>query len=153
MRPLPDQVHQFLLPYPPDVRELLLEVRDRLVAILPPCVETLWDATNVVGFGYGFTERNADTFLHLPAYTKYINLGFNFGAHLDDPEGRLKGTGARIRHLRITKVEEFEDPYVHRLIEQAVAMAPHAGTNVAERSVVRVMEGPKRRPGNSRAVK
>ncbi|MFO0092190.1 MAG: hypothetical protein ACK538_10645 [Armatimonadota bacterium] len=38
------------------------------------------------------------------------------------------------------------DDYVRGLVQQAVAMAKGAGTPVEPRTIIRVMEGPKRRP-------
>lgn len=144
--PEPPEYLEFLAPYPLETQELARALRQRMLAILPPCIETVWDATNAVGVAFGFTERNPDHFIHLPVYTKYVNLGFSFGASLDDPEGRLVGAGARIRHMRITSVEQLEDPYVLGLIEQAWKTAPQPKGAVEPRTIIRVMEGPKRRP-------
>lgn len=143
--PEPPEYVTFLAPYPAVTQALGRALRERLVAMLPDCIETVWDATNAVGVAYGFTERNADHFIHLPAYTNYVNIGFSQGAALDDPEGRLKGTGARIRHIRLNQVDDLDD-YVRGLVQQAVAMAKGAGTPVEPRTIIRVMEGPKRRP-------
>ena len=112
----------------------------------PPWIEIVWDATNTVGPSYGFTEKNADHFIHVPAYTKYVNIGFPLGVFLNDPEGRLKGSGARIRHIKLTRVEDLDDPYVQDLVLQAVASAVQSSEPVAPRSIIRVMEGSKRRP-------
>lgn len=143
--PEPPEYVTFLAPYPAGTQALARALRARLVAMLPDCIETVWDATNAVGVAYGFTERNADHFIHLPAYTSYVNIGFSQGAALDDPEGRLKGAGARIRHIRLNHVDDLDD-YVRGLVQQAVAMAKGAGTPVEPRTIIRVMEGPKRRP-------
>jgi hypothetical protein len=141
----PPEYVEFLAPYPAATQELARALRRRLVHLLPDCIETVWDATNAVGVAYGFTERNADHFIHLPAYTSYVNIGFSHGTALDDPEGRLKGTGARIRHIRLNHVDDLDD-YIEGLIHQAARQAKGAGTPVEPRTIVRVMEGPKRRP-------
>ncbi|HLO97541.1 MAG TPA: DUF1801 domain-containing protein, partial [Fimbriimonas sp.] len=117
--PEPPEYVEFLAPYPAATQDLARGLRNRLVELLPSCIETVWDATNTVGVAYGFTEKNADHFIHLPAYTKYVNIGFSHGAQLDDPEGRLSGTGARIRHLKLTAVDQLDDRYVQDLIRQA----------------------------------
>lgn len=143
--PEPPEFVEFLAPYPEATQALARELRSRLVALLPPCIETVWDATNAVGVAYGFTERNPDHFLHLPAYTRYVNIGFAQGTSLEDPEGRLKGTGARIRHVRLDSVEDF-DAYVHGLVAQAVAGAVRGDASPEPRTIVRVMDEPKRRP-------
>lgn len=144
--PEPPEYVEFLEPYPAATQDLARSLRERLIKLLPDCIETVWDATNAVGVAYGFTEKNADHFIHLPVYTKYVNIGFSQGASLDDPEGRLQGSGARIRHIRLTQVEDLSDPYLIGLIEQAVALAAVGREAVEPRTIIRVMEGPKRRP-------
>ncbi|MBC8063554.1 MAG: DUF1801 domain-containing protein [Chlorobia bacterium] len=146
MLPEPPEYAEFLAPYPSEVQRLAQDLRKRLLELLPPCIETVWDATNAVGVAFGFTERNADHFIHLPVYTKYVNLGFSHGAQFADPENRLKGTGSRIRHLRLTSLENLEDPYVQDLIRQAHEGAVRSKEPVEPRSIIRVMDGPKRRP-------
>lgn len=144
--PEPPELVEFLAPYPASTQELARGLRQKLVNILPPCIEIVWDATNAVGPSYGFTEKNADHFVHLPVYTKYVNIGFTLGAFLDDPEGRLKGSGAKIRHIKLTRVEDLDDPYLQGLVRQAVESAVQGPEPVEARSIVRVMDGPKRRP-------
>lgn len=150
--PEPPEYAEFLAPYPATTQELSRELRRRLVALLPDCIETIWDATNTVSVAYGFTEKNSDHFIHLPTYTKYVNIGFSQGTSLNDPEGRLQGQGTRIRHIRLSKAEDLDDPYLRDLIQQAWAGANHAGSHVVPRTIVRVMDGPKRRPNSQARV-
>ena len=49
------------------------------------------------------------------------------------------------RLIRLNHVDDL-DGYVSGLVPQAVAMAKGAGTPVEPRTIIRVMEGPKRRP-------
>jgi hypothetical protein len=144
--PEPPEYLEFLSPYPEETQLLARGLRAKLVQLLPPCIELMWDATNTVGPSYGFTDKNRDHFVHLPAYTKYVNIGFTNGTSLTDPEKRLQGSGAKIRHIKLTKVEDLDDLYLHDLIQQACELAVKPHDNVEARTVIRVMEGPKRRP-------
>ncbi len=146
MLPEPPEFVEFLAPYSPEIQALSRALRIRLLEILPPCIETIWDATNTVGPGFGFTEKNADHFIHLPAYTKYVNLGFSNGASLNDPKGRLQGSGSRVRHICLNSVKDLDDPYLLDLIRQAYESAVNADGIVEPRTIIRVMDGPKRRP-------
>ncbi|MBX3117793.1 MAG: DUF1801 domain-containing protein [Fimbriimonadaceae bacterium] len=137
---------EFLSPYPEPTRILARGLRKRLLELLPSCIETVWDATNAVGVAFGFTEHNADHFIHLPVYTKHVNIGFSHGAQFNDPEGRLCGNGSRIRHIRLNRLEDLDDPYLHDLIRQAHESAVQSDEPVQPRTIIRVMEGPKRRP-------
>lgn len=146
MLPEPPEFVEFLTPYAPPVQELARGLRKGVLGLLPPCIETIWDAINTVGVAFGFTERNADHFIHLATYTKYANIGFSQGASLDDPEGRLQGQGSRIRHIKLTALSDLDDPYLMDLIRQAHEGAPRTTEVMEPRSIIRVMEGPKRRP-------
>lgn len=52
-----------------------------------------------------------------------VNLGFEQGAHLDDPKGLLRGTGANMRHVKIRTVAELDLAYYETLLAQAVQRA------------------------------
>lgn len=147
MLPEPPEFLAFLAPYPPATQMLARELRSRLVALLPDCIESVWDATNAAGVAYGFTEKTTDHFIHLPVYTRYVNIGFPRGAFLTDPDKRLKGTGVRTRHVRLDRPEDLDDPYLVGLIREEVEMAD--GVPVPPRSVIREMVGPRRRPSGA----
>lgn len=40
-------------------------------------------------------------FAYVDAYTEHANIGFYFGAFLEDPAGLLDGTGKRMRHVKL----------------------------------------------------
>lgn len=74
-----------------------------------------------------------------------MNLGFDRGTELDDPDELLKGTGKLIRHIRLTTIADVKQKFVIRLIEQAVAQ----GRAMAEKKggVVEAQVTVKRRSG------
>lgn len=146
MHPEPPEYLQFLEPYPAQTVELARGLRQAILNILPPCVEIIWDATNTVGPSYGFSDKNRDHFIHLPTYTRYVNLGFTKGSSLEDPDGRLVGSGAAIRHVRLNHISDLQDPYLLNLIEQAIVTANRPKDSVAPCTLIRQMDGPKRRP-------
>lgn len=144
--PEPPEYSLFLAPYPEATQNLARAARAKLLQILPPVVEILYDATNAVTTGYGFTDKPRDHFIHLPVYTRYLNLGFNQGDTLDDPHGLLSGEGLHVRHIRLETIDLLDSPTVRGLIEQAIAQAPRPETPVEPHTIVRTMSGPKRRP-------
>jgi hypothetical protein len=77
-----------------------------------------------------------------------VNVGFNRGAELADPDGVLVGSGARIRHVRVESAGDLRSPALQRLIRTAVAqgraLAP--AQPAAPASLVRPTTGAKRRP-------
>src|SRR5215510_1671895 len=69
---------------------------------------------------YSLTDKWKDTFCHVVVYTKHVNLGFNRGAELDDPDGLLEGSGKIIRHLRVERKEDLKQPHLRHFIRAAI---------------------------------
>jgi hypothetical protein len=40
-------------------------------------------------------------FAYVDAFSAHVNVGFFFGAMLDDPAGLLEGGGKRMRHVKL----------------------------------------------------
>jgi Domain of unknown function (DU1801) len=49
----------------------------------------------------------------------YVRFGFMYGSHLADPDQRLEGTGARLRHVKLRTPQEASDPALQRLLDAA----------------------------------
>ena len=109
-RQVPAELIDFLAPFSDEVHELALGLRARVLAVMPNTHEFVWDATNAVSLAYTSTTRWQDSVVHIASYTKWVNLGFNDGASLDDPLGILAGTGSHVRHVRFSGVGDLEAP-------------------------------------------
>jgi hypothetical protein len=59
----------------------------------------------------------------LPIYTNHLNLGFNKGTLLKDPNKLLTGTGNLIRHVDVKKTSDYRNPKVKALIQEAIEFA------------------------------
>jgi hypothetical protein len=151
VRPPKPEYLEFLSPYGPNITELALATRALVLAEAPESAELIYDAYNAVATGYSFTGRPSDAFLHIAVYAKWVNLGFNRGSTLDDPQAVLQGSGRSIRHIRISKPEDLENPVVRALVITAIAAAERpdrkAGqTATKAESVVRAVYPRRRRP-------
>lgn len=60
---------------------------------------------------------------HFVANKNDVNLGFEQGAHLDDPKELLQGTGVNMRHVKIRTAEQMDLDYYETLLTQAVGRA------------------------------
>jgi len=58
-------------------------------------------------------------FAYVDAFNAHANVGFHFGAELDDPAGLLEGAGKRMRHLKVRWGEPVNAPAINGLIEAA----------------------------------
>ena len=105
---------------PREVAEILQATCAAVRDAAPGACEHVFE-TYVVGSLFTFTGKVGGTFCHPVAYENHVNLGFNRGTELDDPERLLAGTGKRIRHIRIESAAMLRQRAVKSLLRQAVA--------------------------------
>jgi hypothetical protein len=148
-RPVPAELHEFLSPFPPEVAETALALRDRVLAVVPEAHETVWDATNAVSIVHGASERwRDDAITHVAVYARHVNLGFNQGAQLPDPAEVLAGSGAHIRHVTFRSSDEVAlAEWIDGYVEAALVEAGLDGSMGDRGTTVRRSNGVKRRPG------
>jgi len=77
-----------------------------------------------------------------------VNLGFNYGATLRDPDGVLVGSGKQVRHIKIFNDTDLRRSYVREFILEAIAQAggPQQPAAGVPESQVRGNYPKKRRP-------
>jgi hypothetical protein len=130
-RAAPAELIDFLAPFSDEVHELALGLRARVLTVVPNAHEFVWDATNAVSLAYTSTTRWQDSVVHIASYAKWVNLGFNEGASLDDPLGILVGTGAHIRHVRFSAIRDLDavwlDDYLRAALDNAGCRADMGG--------------------------
>jgi hypothetical protein len=88
-------------------------------------VEVPWPRQQIAGYGVG-PKKMSEHFCHIAIQPEYVNLGFNFGAELPDPENLLEGTGKVFRHVKILSEDDGKRPALKRLIEAAVEKRQNA---------------------------
>jgi hypothetical protein len=60
----------------------------------------------------------------LVLYPRWVRFFFLEGAAIDDPEGRLEGSGNQVRSIRVDKKGAvLDDPYIRRLMAEALRVA------------------------------
>lgn len=145
----PPELDQFLQAYPGEVAKLFKATRERVLKAATGCNEIIYDAYSAVATGFTFTEGFQEAFCHIAAYGKYVNLGFNNGAQMDDPAQVLQGSGKFIRHITIKKIEDLNAAPVAHFIALAVEQGRvnAKGKESAKGKVfIKQTKGPKRRP-------
>jgi hypothetical protein len=101
------------------VRDLASRTRSLIVDVYPEVVEIPWPRQNVAGYGIG-PKKMSEHFCYIALYKDHLNLGFNQGAELPDPEGLLEGPGKMLRHTKIAESEDLHNPALRRLLEAAL---------------------------------
>ncbi len=120
-RPLPETALALLDRFADDVQEIVLCLRERVLAVVPEAHETIRDVGYTVSLQFGPDDRVANGFCYIAGFAKHANLGFHDGAALPDPQGVLEGTGAHMRHIKFAAVAQTTAPWLARYLEVALA--------------------------------
>ena len=137
MRPPDPSYLKLLSPYGEGIRKLALAARKLILEEAPEATEFVYQVYTIADH-FTFTERPSDAFVFTTTHAKWVNLGFNFGAVLADPNGLLQGEGKMIRHVRIAKAADLDTPGVRELVRAAIAEAERPEGKAAQpRTIVR----------------
>lgn len=119
-RPPDRQLLGYLAAYDPHVSNVTLALREVVLEEAPDAVESIAKGY-ALAIGFSFTGKPLkDGFCHIVTYKTHVNLGFNRGALLPDPNGVLAGTGKSIRHITIRNQNELEHAAVRRYLQAAI---------------------------------
>lgn len=103
---------------------LIRAARRRMRALLPTATELVYDNYNFFVIGYGPNDRTGQAAFSLAAQAKGLALCFLWGKGLPDPKKLLRGSGSRVRNVRVESAATLTDPEVLALIGHALAKAP-----------------------------
>lgn len=99
-----------------------IQLRNMILALNPAANELLYH-THALTSVYSISEKLSDAFCHIPIYSNHLNLGFNRGTLLSDPDKLLEGTGKLIRHIPIKSISDFDNKKTKSLIKHAIEFA------------------------------
>jgi hypothetical protein len=122
LRPPDPEYLKLLLPYGEAIQKLALAARKLILAEAPEASEFVYEVYTIADH-FTFTGRPSDAFVFTTTHANWVNLGFNFGSQLPDPNHLLRGDGKWIRHVRIAQGEDLDAPGVRHLIRAAIAQA------------------------------
>jgi hypothetical protein len=126
-----EELIRLLSRYDLSVGELALALREMVLAEAPAAVEKLLQVYALV-FWYSLTGKMTDAFCQVVIYPKGVNLMFNRGAELKDPDGVLVGEGKIIRHIKVRRPEDLKNPHLRKFIRAAIK---HAKTIAKEKEL------------------
>ena len=92
-----------------EVITLFNDLRQYILELSPDCNELVYH-THALTAVFSLSDKLFDAFCMLPIYSKHLNLGFNKGALLKDPDKLLTGTGNLIRHIDVKKNRGLPEP-------------------------------------------
>jgi len=130
-RPPGEDLIRELSSYDLSVGELALGLREIVLDVAPDAIEKMFRVYALV-FWYSITGKMTDAFCQVVIYPKGVNLMFNRGAELSDPDGVLVGEGKIIRHIKVRRSEDLKKRYLRKFIRAALK---HAQSIAKEREL------------------
>jgi hypothetical protein len=109
--------------YSPDVAATARAALKKLRTRFPGARQLVYERRRVLPIGFAPAERGSPVF-SLVLYARWVRFFFLEGVAIDDPEGRLEGTGNQVRSIRLDeRATVLDDPYVRGLMAQALKVA------------------------------
>ena len=102
--------------------ELFIDLRAFILEQYEECNELLYH-THALTAVFSVSDKLQDAYCMLPIYSNHLNLGFNKGTLLKDPDKLLTGTGNLIRHIDIIKKSDYRNAKVKALIKESIQFA------------------------------
>ena len=127
---------------------LIGNVRRRLRKRLPAAHEIVYEYDGFVVISFAPNERGYDGVVALRAAADGVELWFQRGRELPDPEKLLRGSGKQTRMIPVDGPSMLARPAVLRLIEEAIALSPFPFDEAGRGSVV-IRETAARRRGGA----
>jgi len=94
--------------------EIVSQVRGIVLQAAPQAKESIKWAQPVYESG--------GPFAYMKAFKKAVNFGFWRGIDLDDPKGILEGSGDKMRHVKLTSLEDIDAAQFADFVRQAVEL-------------------------------
>ena len=114
-------LRKFLSPFPSDIQETALWLRDFVWDLYPQANELIYDNYNAVALGWSPTDRVGHTFCSIAVgrSSHNVHFGFYWGSEIADPEKILLGQGHQYRYILVKDIEKFPKAYITKLLADA----------------------------------
>lgn len=144
------QLNAFLSKFDPPIAGVARGARAKLRRLLPGALELVYDNYNALVIGFGPTDRASDAIMSIAVFPRWVSVFFMHGAQLADPDGLLRGSGKRARHIVLEGPATLDQPGVKGLVKAAVSSHPKAlGPARLRRTIIKSVSA-KQRPRRAR---
>jgi hypothetical protein len=118
-----DDLMKFLKPFPKDIQETALWLREFVWDLYPKTNELIYDNYNAVAFGWSVTDKLGHTFCSIAVgrSSHNVHFGFYWGSEISDPDRILLGQGNQYRYILVKRKEDFPKTYIKQLMKEAYA--------------------------------
>ena len=108
--------------YSPEVATAARAALKRLRTQFPGARRLVFERRRLLVIGFAPAVRGSIWTLVL--YQRWVRFFFLEGVAIDDPEGRLEGTGSQVRSIRLdARAAILDDPYIRGLMAQSLRVA------------------------------
>jgi hypothetical protein len=111
------QVQKWLNQLSTDKKKVIDILRSQIASAMPNTREFIYHDS----LGYSPVEHGSPRTVYIAVFESHINLGFFYGAFLEDTQDLLIGNGKRMRHIKIVGEKGAKNPAIKKLLEQAEA--------------------------------
>ena len=98
----------------PGVAAIARALRVTVLSVVPDAVETFDAGDGLLAIGRGRSMR--DFLFAIIPHASWVNLQLADGADLPNTDGRIEGTGKRIRHVKVRSVEDAGSDWLRRVV-------------------------------------
>ena len=110
-----ESLQTLLALYSPAVQEICLALRSVTREAMPQAIEIIYHAA----LNYSVSQSVSERLCYIAPQPTYVNVGFFFGADLPDPEHLLQGQGKRLRHTKVKRLQDAQNPALAQMIHSA----------------------------------
>jgi hypothetical protein len=139
------QLERFMARFTDEVASVARGALKKLIKRLPAANRLVYDNYNALAIAFSVNDKQSGIILSVALYPRWVSLFLVGGQRLPDPEKRLRGSGATMRHIVLDNVRTLDEPAVAALIDAAVAIGPPLPNRGKGATVIKSISG-KRRP-------
>jgi hypothetical protein len=119
-----EQLERFMARYTNEVATVARGALKKLIKRLPAANRLIYDNYNALAIAFSASDKQSGIILSVALYPRWASLFLVGGQRLPDPDTRLKGSGATMRHIVLESARTIDEPAVAALIDAAVKIGP-----------------------------
>jgi hypothetical protein len=121
------QLAGFIAKFSPAIAAIAKQALPKMRGHFAGSTELVYDNYNALAIGWSPTGRTSDVICSIALYPRWVSVFFFRGKGLPDPEHRLRGSGAQVRHVVLEdSAATLDEPAIRALIACAIERSPAA---------------------------
>lgn len=118
----PVSVEQYISSHPPGHRPVMRQLRALIHDAVPDLIERYYPGWKLIGYR-ALKDGKSHYFCYLSSDSRRVEIGFEYGKLLSDPDGMLEGSRSQVRKVVIRRKSDLRRSAIARLIIEAASIA------------------------------